>query len=153
MSADDFDRDLRSIHEVRSLTRAARAAQRELEAASQEEIDAIVAAMAAAGLRESERLAEMAVEETGYGRVADKIAKNNFVLEDVVRAMEGMRTVGVVREIPEQQVVEIAEPFGVVAGIIPTTNPTSTAMFKCLIALKARCGIVLSPHPLSLIHI
>jgi acetaldehyde dehydrogenase (acetylating) len=147
MSADDFDRDLRSIHEVRGLTRAARAAQRELETFPQEKIDAIVAAMAAAGLRESERLAEMAVEETGYGRVADKIAKNNFVLENVVAAMEGMRTVGVVREIPEQQVIEIAEPVGVVAGIIPTTNPTSTAMFKCLIALKARCGIVLSPHP------
>ncbi len=103
--------------------------------------------MAAAGLRESERLARMAVDETGYGRVADKISKNNFVLNDVVGAMRGMPTVGVVREIPEQGITEIAEPVGVVAGIIPTTNPTSTAMFKSLIAIKARCGIVLSPHP------
>jgi len=103
--------------------------------------------MAAAGLRESERLAQMAVDETGYGRAADKVAKNNFVLEHVVEAMRGMRTVGVVRELPEQNILEIAEPVGVVAGIIPTTNPTSTAMFKSLIAIKARCGIVMSPHP------
>lgn len=147
MSASDFDRDLRAIHEARTLAREARSAQERLESFSQDQVDAIVEAMAAAGLRESARLARMAVEETGYGLALDKIAKNNFVLENVVAAMRGMRTVGVVRELPEQNVVEIAEPVGVVAGIIPTTNPTSTAMFKSLIALKARCGIVLSPHP------
>lgn len=147
MSPDDLDRDLRSVHEARSLTRAARAAQARLESLSQQQIDAVVEAMAAAGARESERLARMAVDETGYGRVPDKVAKNDFVLEHVVGAMRGMRTVGVVAEHPDEQIVEIAEPVGVVAGIIPTTNPTSTAMFKCLIALKARCGIVLSPHP------
>lgn len=143
----DFDRDLRAIHEARMLTRAARSAQEKLETFSQEQIDAVVEAMAAAGLRESEQLAQMAVDETGYGRAADKVAKNNFVLENVVAAMRGMRTVGVVRELPEEGIVEIAEPVGVVAGIIPTTNPTSTALFKSLIAIKARCGIVMSPHP------
>ena len=147
MSLPDLDRDLRSIHEARALTRAAAAAQAQLEQASQEQVDAIVEAMASAGLRESARLAAMAVEETGYGNVDDKIAKNNFVLEQVVEAMRGMRTVGVIREDSAASVREIAEPVGVVAAIIPTTNPTSTAMFKTLIALKARCGVVLSPHP------
>ena len=147
MSLPDLDRDLRSIHEVRSLTRAAAVAQAQLEQASQETVDAIVEAMAAAGLRESAHLAAMAVEETGYGNVDDKIAKNNFVLEQVVEATRGMRTVGVIREDAAAKVREIAEPVGVVAGIIPTTNPTSTAMFKALIAVKARCGVVLSPHP------
>ncbi len=147
MSLPDLDGDLRSVHEARTLTRAAAAAQAQLEGASQQQVDAIVEAMAAAGLRESARLAAMAVEETGYGNVDDKIAKNNFVLEQVVEAMRGMRTVGVIGEDAEAGVREIAEPVGVVAGIIPTTNPTSTAMFKCLIALKARCGVVLSPHP------
>ncbi len=141
------DRDLESIHEARQLGRAAAAAQRQLESFTQEQIDAIVEAMAAAGLEHSERLAELAHTETGFGNIPDKVRKNNFVLEDVVEAMRGMRTVGVLREDREHGIREIAEPVGVVAGIIPSTNPTSTAMFKCLIALKARCGIVLSPHP------
>ena len=141
------DRDLESIHEARLLGRAAVAAQAELEGFSQEAVDAIVEAMAAAGLQHSERLAELAHRETGFGNIPDKIRKNNFVLVDVVEAMRGMRTVGVLREDREHGVREIAEPVGVVAGIIPSTNPTSTAMFKCLIALKARCGIVMSPHP------
>lgn len=141
------DRDLESIHEARLLGRAARAAQRPLEELDQGAIDAIVEAMAAAGLQRSEQLAELACNETGFGNVPDKVRKNNFVLENVVEAMRGMRTVGVLREDREHGVREIAEPVGVVAAIIPSTNPTSTAMFKCLIALKARCGIVLSPHP------
>lgn len=141
------DRDLESIHEARLLGRAARAAQRQLEELDQEAVDAVVEAMAAAGLQHSDRLATLAHEETGFGNVPDKVRKNNFVLVNVVDAMRGMRTVGVLREDREHGIREIAEPVGVVAGIIPSTNPTSTAMFKCLIALKARCGIVLSPHP------
>ncbi len=141
------DRDLESIHEARQLGRAAATAQRELEGFTQESVDAIVEAMAAAGLQHTERLAELAVQETGFGNIPDKIRKNNFVLENVVEAIRGMRTVGVLREDREHGVREIAEPVGVVAGIIPSTNPTSTAMFKCLISIKARCGIVLSPHP------
>jgi len=147
MADAERDRDLESIHEARVLGRAAIAAQEQLEAFSQEQIDAIVEAMAAAGRQHSARLAEMAHHETGFGNVPDKIRKNDFVLNNVVEAMRGMRTVGVLREDREHGVREIAEPVGVVAGIIPSTNPTSTAMFKCLIALKARCGIVLSPHP------
>ena len=141
------DRDLESIHEARQLGRAAVAAQRQLESFTQEQIDRIVEAMATAGLEHSERLAELACTETGFGNIPDKVRKNNFVLENVVEAIRGMRTVGVLREDREHGIREIAEPVGVVAGIIPSTNPTSTAMFKCLIALKARCGIVLSPHP------
>ncbi len=147
MSDADLDRDLESIHEARVLARAARQAQQEIEQFDQEQVDSIVEAMAAAGLRESNRLAAMAHEETGFGNIPDKVLKNNFVLQDVVAAIRGMRTVGVLREDRQTGVLEIAEPVGVVAGIIPTTNPTSTAMFKCLIAVKARCGIVLSPHP------
>jgi len=147
MSGADLDRDLLSVQEARRLGRAAQTAQARLEQLDQEAIDRIVEAMAAAGLSESRRLAEMAVEETGLGKVDDKVAKNDFVLRHVTAAMRGMRTVGVIDEDPQQRVLQIAEPVGVVAGIIPTTNPTSTAIFKCLIALKARCGIVLSPHP------
>jgi len=147
MADAERDRDLESIHEARVLGRAAVTAQQQLEGFTQEAIDAIVEAMAAAGLEHSGRLAEMAHHETGFGNVPDKVRKNNFVLVNVVEAMRGMRTVGVLREDRAHGVREIAEPVGVVAGIIPSTNPTSTAMFKCLIALKARCGIVLSPHP------
>ena len=147
MNNAERDRDLESIQEARQLGRAAVEAQRELEGCTQEQIDAIVEEMAAAGLAHSEHLAELAHDETGFGNVPDKVLKNNFVLKDVVEAMRGMRTVGVLREDREHGVREIAEPVGVVAGIIPSTNPTSTAFFKCLIALKARCGIVLSPHP------
>ena len=147
MSHADLDRDLESIRQARQLARAAAAAQREVEGFTQAQIDAIVEQMAAAGLAGSERLAQLAHEETGFGNVPDKVRKNNFVLEDVVAAMRGMRTVGVLREDREHKVFEIAEPVGVVAGVIPSTNPTSTALFKCLISAKARCGIVLSPHP------
>ena len=143
----DLDRDLESIRQARQLARAAAAAQQEVEGFTQAQIDTVVEAMAAAGLAASERLAQRAHEETGFGNVPDKIRKNNFVLQDVVAALRGMRTVGVLREDLEHKVFEIAEPVGVVAGVIPSTNPTSTAMFKCLIAVKARCGIVLSPHP------
>ena len=147
MSDADPDRDLESIRQARQLARSVAAAQRKVEGFTQAQIDVIVEQMAAAGLAESERLAQLAVEETGFGNVPDKIRKNNFVLEDVVAAMRGMRTVGVLREDREHKVFEIAEPVGVVAGVIPSTNPTSTALFKCLISVKARCGIVLSPHP------
>ena len=147
MSDADLDRDLESIRQARQLARAAAGAQQEVEGFTQAQVDAIVEQMAAAGLAESERLAHLACEETGFGNVPDKIRKNNFVLEDVVAALRGMRTVGVLREDREHKVFEIAEPVGVVAAVIPSTNPTSTALFKCLISVKARCGIVLSPHP------
>src|SRR5215203_1637649 len=141
------DRDLASIQEARELARRARRAQGHLGEISQERIDAIVDAMAGAVTPQAETLGRLAVEETGFGVVADKVQKNLFSSERVYRFIRPMRTVGVVNRIEDRKVVEIAEPFGVVAAIVPSTNPTSTAIYKILIALKARCAIVLSPHP------
>ena len=135
MTTAERDRDLASIQEARQLGRAAVEAQRQLEGYTQEQVDAIIEEMAASGLAHSEQLAELAHNETGFGNIPDKVLKNNFVLKDVVEAMRGMRTVGVLREDREHGIREIAEPVGVVAGIVPSTNPTSTAFFKCLIAL------------------
>lgn len=141
------DRDLASISEARTLARAARQAQLQLAEFPQERIDAIVDAMALAVRPQAEALATLAVEETGYGVVADKVQKNLFAAERVYQFIRPMKTVGVIRRIEETKVIEIAEPFGVVAAVVPSTNPTSTAIYKILIALKARCAIVLSPHP------
>ena len=139
--------DLTSMQEARDFVARAQVAQRQIAELSQEQIDAIVDAMAAAVTPHCEALAALAVEETGYGVVADKILKNRFSAETVYQFIRPMRTVGVLRRLEEKKVIEIAEPFGVVAAIIPTTNPTSTAIYKILIALKARCAIVMSPHP------
>ncbi|OFW13716.1 MAG: hypothetical protein A3F70_01115 [Acidobacteria bacterium RIFCSPLOWO2_12_FULL_67_14] len=141
------DQDLASIAEARTLARAARQAQARLAELSQDQIDAIVAAMAEAVAPHAEALARLAVEETGYGVVADKVQKNLFAARRVFEFIRPMRTVGVVNRIEEKKIVEIAEPFGVVAAVVPSTNPTSTAIYKVLIALKARCAIVISPHP------
>lgn len=141
------DKDLASISEARALARAARQAQSQLAELTQGQIDAIVTAMAEAVTPQAEALARLAVEETGYGVVADKVQKNLFSSRRVYDFIRPMRTVGVVNRIEEKKVVEIAEPFGVVAAIVPSTNPTSTAIYKVLIALKARCAIVVSPHP------
>ena len=141
------DRDLASISEARSLARRAKQAAPVLAEFSQEQIDAIVDAMAAAVTPQAEPLARLAHEETGYGVVADKIQKNLFSSEKVYRFIRPMKTVGVIRRLDDRKVIEIADPFGVVAAIVPSTNPTSTAIYKILIALKARCPIVLSPHP------
>src|SRR6185436_17596102 len=141
------DRDLASIAEARALARRARQAWLELAEFSQEKIDAIVDAMAAAATPQAEAFARLAVEETGYGVVEDKIQKNLFASEKVYHFIKPMKTVGVINRRPELRVIEIAEPFGVVAGVVPSTNPTSTAIYKILISLKARCSVVLSPHP------
>ena len=141
------DRDLASIHEARDLARKARTARAALAELSQERIDAIVDAMAHAAAAEAEPLAALAVEETGYGVVRDKVQKNLFAAREVHRFIRPMKTVGVIRRDDERKVIEIAEPFGVVAAIVPSTNPTSTAIYKILIALKARCPVVISPHP------
>jgi len=141
------DRDLASIAEARTHARRARQAWLQLAEFSQERIDAIVDAMAAAATPQAEAFARLAVEETGYGVVEDKIQKNLFASQKVHAFIRPMKTVGVIARYPEKGVVEIAEPFGVVAAIVPSTNPTSTAIYKILIALKARCAVVLSPHP------
>jgi acetaldehyde dehydrogenase (acetylating) len=141
------DKDLASVAEARALARAARQAQPLLAELTQEQIDRIVTAMATAVTPQAEALAALAVEETGYGVVADKVQKNLFSSQQVYEFIAPMKTVGVVNRIEDKKVVEIAEPFGVVAAIVPSTNPTSTAIYKVLIALKARCPIVISPHP------
>src|SRR5947208_298250 len=139
------DKDLISVQQARDLVEAAHRAQAEVARFDQAKIDRICEAMAKAALRESPRVATLAVEETGYGIPEDKQEKNRFAAEDVWNYFKNLRTVGVVSE--TKDVVEIASPRGVVAGIIPSTNPTSTAIFKILIALKSRNAVVLSPHP------
>ena len=141
------NKDLTSIAEARALARTAKQAQPLLAERSQEQIDQIVTAMAGAVTPHAEALARLAVEETGFGVVEDKIQKNLFGSKQVYEFIRPMRTVGVVGRVEDKKVVEIAEPFGVVAAIVPSTNPTSTAIYKVLIALKARCPIVISPHP------
>jgi acetaldehyde dehydrogenase (acetylating) len=141
------ERDGASVLEARALAGRAKAAAPHLAEFTQDQIDRIVGAVAAAARPRAEEFARLAVEETGYGVVADKIQKNLFASDRVYEFIRPMRTVGVVRRDEARKVVEIAEPFGVVAAIVPSTNPTSTAIYKILIALKARCPIVMSPHP------
>src|SRR5688572_714990 len=145
MSRDD--RDLASVQEARTLARRAREAAPLLAELTQEQIDALVDAMAAAVTPHAEALARLAHEETGYGVVSDKVQKNLFASESVYRFIKPLKTVGVVGRLEDRKVIEIAEPFGVVCAIVPSTNPTSTAIYKILIAIKARCPIVISPHP------
>src|SRR2546421_7536026 len=139
------DKDLISVQQARDLVEAAHRAQAEVARFDQAKIDRICDAMAKAALSESPRVAALAVEETGYGIPEDKQVKNQFSAEVVWNYFKNLRTVGVVSE--TKDVVEIASPRGVVAGIIPSTNPTSTVIFKMLIATKSRNAIVLSPHP------
>ena len=141
------DRDLTSIAEARALARRAKQAWLELAEFSQEKIDAVVDAMAAAATPQAEAFARLAVEETGYGVIADKVQKNLFSSQKVYNFIRPMKTVGVIARHEATRVIEIAEPFGVVAAIVPSTNPTSTAIYKILISIKARCAVVLSPHP------
>lgn len=141
------DRDLASIAEARALARRAKGAAPALAEFSQEQIDQIVDAMAAAVRLQAEALARLAHEETGYGVVDDKVQKNLFASGRVYDFIKPMKTVGVIRRLEDRKVIEIAEPFGVVCAIVPSTNPTSTAIYKILISLKARCPIVISPHP------
>jgi acetaldehyde dehydrogenase (acetylating) len=139
------DSDLISQQEARDAVDAADRAFRTLARFDQARIDSICAAMAQAALADAARLGRLAHEETGFGKPEDKREKNRFAAEDVWNYFKGLKTVGVISE--TDSVVEIASPRGVVAAIIPSTNPTSTAIFKIIIAIKSRNSIVLSPHP------
>lgn len=141
------DPDLVSIQEVREKVEQAYSAWIRYRRSTQAQVDAIVEAVAAEARAHAQRLAELAVQETGYGNAPDKLAKNMLAAETLPHRMRGMRTLGILRELPEEGIVEIGEPMGVVAAVLPTTNPTSTAIYKTLIALKAGNAIVLSPHP------
>ena len=141
------DRDLLAIQEMRDAVKRANEAQAKYMSYTQEQVDKIVKAVADAAYAESWELAVMAVEETGMGVAEHKKIKNEVGSRDVYESIKNEKTVGIIREDREKKVTEIAAPFGVVAAIIPTTNPTSTAFFKTLIALKTRNAIVVSPHP------
>jgi acetaldehyde dehydrogenase (acetylating) len=139
------DKDQQSIEQARQLVERAWQAQKALAFFSQEKVDEIVGAMARRALEDSYRLGEMAHLETGYGVAADKATKNRFSAEQIYNFIRPLRTVGIVKQ--TDSIIEVASPRGVVAAIIPSTNPTSTAIFKILIAIKARDAVVLSPHP------
>ncbi len=145
-----LDVDLQAIQEVRDLLHEAKAAQKQFEKMTQQQVDAIVRAMAKAAEAEAERLAKLAVEETGFGNATDKLTKNLFAAKDIYDAIKDMPTVGIINRDEQRKVWEVAQPVGIVAGIVPSTNPTSTVIFKSLIALKARNAIVFSPHPSAL---
>lgn len=145
-----YDKDLLSVQEVRELVEKAKAAQMELSKMSQQEVDKIVKSIAYAGVRNAERLARMANEDTGFGVVADKVIKNIFASHDVYEHIKDMKTIGEISWDEEKKVRSIAIPVGVIAGIIPSTNPTSTVLYKAEIAIKAGNAIVFSPHPNAL---
>ena len=139
------DKDLQAQQEARDAVEAASFAFQTVAKLSQSKIDEICEAMSRVALAESARLGKLAHDETGFGKAEDKREKNRFAAEDVWNYFRGLKTVGVVRD--TDSIVEIASPRGVVAAIIPSTNPTSTAIFKIIIAIKSRNTIVLSPHP------
>lgn len=139
--------DLQARQEARELALQAKEAQRKLSEMGQEQLNRIVEAMASDFDRESENLAKMAVEETGFGNVPDKTRKNLFAARKVADAVREMKTVGILRKDEQRKLWEIGVPVGVIAAIVPSTNPTSTVCYKAVIALKAGCSIVFSPHP------
>ena len=143
-----LDKDLQARQEARTLAKQAESAQKELFFFSQEKLDAIVRAVAKAFSAAAAELAQMAVEETGFGNVEDKITKNQFASQRVLEAIAPMKTVGILKETPG--LWEVGVPVGVIAAIVPSTNPTSTVCYKAMIALKAGNCILFSPHPKAL---
>lgn len=143
----ELDRDLASIQEVRNLASAAKKAQSELALLDQRQIDAIVLAMTEAAEKSAGHLARMAVEETGFGVVEDKVTKNFFASRTVYESIRDVKSIGIIGEDSEKKIVLAAVPVGVVAGLIPSTNPTSTTIFKALISVKAGNAVIFSPHP------
>lgn len=147
---ESFDRDLRSVQEVRNLAKLGKVATNLLADYTEEQIDRILCNMVKIAKENAVSLAKMAVEETGFGKVEDKTYKNHMASVMLYDSIKDMKTIGVINEDLKQQVVDIAEPMGLLMGIVPSTNPTSTAIFKSMIAIKSRNGIVFSPHPAAL---
>lgn len=144
------DSKYKSVDSVEALEEAiaqVREAQRSFATYTQEQVDAIFLAAATAANKHRIPLAKQAVEETGMGVVEDKVIKNHYAAEYIYNAYRDTKTCGVIEEDPAYGIQKIAEPIGVIAAVIPTTNPTSTAIFKTLLALKTRNGIIISPHP------
>ncbi len=140
-----MDRDLLSIQEVRDLIQAAKSAQKIYSTFSQEKIDFIIKELVEELKNHNEKLAKMAAEETGFGKWEDKILKNKFASEYLYEYIKDMKTVGILKE--ENSILEVGVPMGIIAGLIPSTNPTSTTIYKTLISLKSGNAIVVSPHP------
>ena len=143
----DFDRDLVSVQEVRNLIEASKAAQEEYSGWDQQRVDMLIKAITEECEANSERLAKMAVEETGFGIWQDKVLKNALGSTMTYNYIKDMKTVGIIAEDEEKGIIEVAVPMGIVAALIPSTNPTSTVMYKTLICLKAGNSIIISPHP------
>ncbi|MDR2048386.1 MAG: acetaldehyde dehydrogenase (acetylating) [Treponema sp.] len=141
------DIDLISVQEARDLVSLAVKAQAAYQEYDQAAVDRVVAAVARAAAAEAEPLAKLAREETGFGKWEDKVLKNLFASKNVYEYIKDLKTVGIISENKAAGIIEVGVPVGVVAGLIPSTNPTSTTIFKSLIALKAGCAIVFSPHP------
>lgn len=142
-----YDKDLLSVQEVRGLVERAKVAQKELLESTQEQIDKIIKSIADAGVRNAKRLGYLAYEETGFGIASDKVIKNIFGSKGVYEGIKDIKTVGVIKKDKEAGTYAIAVPVGVIAGLIPSTNPTSTVFYKAEIAVKAGNAIVFSPHP------
>lgn len=142
-----LDYDLASIQEARDLIKKAKEAQRILAGFGEEEIDRILVSIVKAVEEKAEFLARLAVEETNYGIIADKITKNLFASREVYEATKAIKTVGIISEDPELKLIKSAVPVGVIVGITPTTNPTSTVIHNAICALKGGNSIVFSPHP------
>ena len=136
-----------SVEKLEAAIARVREAQKQFAAFTQEQVDKIFLAAAIAANRQRIPLARMAVEETGMGIVEDKVIKNHYASEYIYNKYKNMKTCGVIEEDKSLGIKKIAEPIGLIAAVIPTTNPTSTAIFKTLIALKTRNGIIISPHP------
>ncbi|ABR46492.1 acetaldehyde dehydrogenase (acetylating) [Alkaliphilus metalliredigens QYMF] len=144
------DKDLLSIQEVRDMVSKANKAQTEFSKFSQEAIDEIVYGMKQAAYSQAEFLGKFASEETGFGKWQDKKTKNEIASEGVYNHIQNMKTIGVIHEDAEKKIVEIGTPVGTIAALIPSTNPTSTVIYKALIALKSGNAIIFSPHPSGL---
>ena len=136
-----------SVEKLNDAIEKVREAQKTFATYNQEQVDKIFLAAASAATKARIPLAKMAVEETGMGVVEDKVIKNNYASEYIYNAYKDTKTCGVIEEDKAFGIKKIAEPIGVIAAVIPTTNPTSTAIFKCLLALKTRNAIIISPHP------
>ena len=136
-----------AVARAQELLDKAYAAQKQYAQFVQDRVDRIIANMAKIGYENAERLARMAVDETKIGKYEDKIVKNRFASKNFYDSIKDMKTAGIIARDPEKKVIEIAAPMGVVTAIIPTTNPTSTVIFKCMASLKSRNAVVISPHP------
>ena len=143
----ELDKDLAARQEARALSRQAEAAQLILAEYPQNKLDEIVEAVAKAFSAAAVELAELAVRETGFGNVNDKVTKNRFASERVAATVRSHQCVGVLKEDPKEKLWEVGVPVGVICGIVPSTNPTSTVCYKSIIALKSGNAIVFSPHP------